>query len=64
MDTTPRYVATIGAARMLDLGVDRVRQLARAGELPHIVVDGRRVYRVADVDALRARRAAKREERR
>jgi excisionase family DNA binding protein len=55
-----RFLGTTGAAALLGLGPDRVRQLAREGALPHIFVDGKRVYRLVDVQALVAERAAKR----
>ncbi len=53
-------VTTLGAARILDVGPDRVRQLEREGQLRAERVGGIRVFERAEVQHLAERRQLER----
>ncbi len=60
MAIKPDLLGTGAAAKALDVSPDRVRQLARDGELAYVAVDGgRRLFQRKVIEDLALRRALK-----
>ena len=59
------FVGRSGLARLLDVSEGTTRNLEARGEIkPAAIVDGRALFSVAKADALRARRAGSRKDKR
>lgn len=59
--TRPQQIAPLSigmrdAARLIGLSERRLAQLVRAGEIPHVRIDRRIVFRLASIDAWLAAR--------
>ncbi len=56
--TVEKLMTRSQVARALDISPERVTQLARRGQLPHLRTDLGRLYDPADIEQLRRDRAA------
>jgi len=57
--TIEKLMTRSQVARALDISPERVTQLARRGQLPHLRTDLGRLYDPADIEQLRRERAAR-----